>query len=316
MQPGIGLRSLSSVGLFGVFLAVAGSILDFYSGYQILAQSSTNDVGMVVMQYTSSGLVWGVGIIILGAALVITAPAVVSSFGMHRMKTFGTLMVAYGIIMLFVGISMYRGITPMMQGNIISGLGMLVVGPLMVFNGAIMWRSRSNLSMASQPKGGHALRNASFVIAGIIIVIAAAFVANPSLIQGPSSSGMTTTSGTGTTSTRASTSGSIQVAASAATCSGSGSTVQCRMMLTNSGTAGAGITGAGTLSYNGAGGMGTNTVTTQSGCTVLTGSLGPGQSEQVNCLYTVNELAASGTQLSGTVALSDGDSVTFAGTVS
>ncbi|HEV2225887.1 MAG TPA: hypothetical protein VGR56_03670, partial [Nitrososphaerales archaeon] len=98
MQTGIEPRSLSSVGLFGVLLAVAGSILDFYSGYQILAQSTTNDMGMVV-QYTGSGLVWGVGIIILGAALVVTAPAVVSSFGMRRMRTFGTLMVAYGIIM-------------------------------------------------------------------------------------------------------------------------------------------------------------------------------------------------------------------------
>jgi hypothetical protein len=311
MQTGMGPRNLSGVGLFGVFLAVAGSILDFYSGYQILAQSATNEMGTVVMQYTSSGLVWGVGIIILGAVLVITAPAVVSSFGMRRMRTIGTLMVAYGIIMLFVGISMYRGITPMMQGITLSGLGMLVIGPLMVFNGAIMWRPRSIHSMASQSKGGHALRNASFVIAGIVIVIAAVFVANPSLIQGP-----TTTLGTNTTSTRASTSGSVQVASSAANCSGSGSTVQCRMMLTNSGTTGAGITGAGTLSYNGAGGMGTNTVTTQTGCTVLTGSLGPGKTEQVNCLYTVNELAASGTQLSGTVALSDGDSVTFASTVS
>jgi hypothetical protein len=315
MQTGIEPRSLSSIGLIGVFLAVVGSILDFYSGYQILAQSSTNDMGMVVMQYTSSGLVWGIGIIILGVVLVITAPAVVSSFGMHRMNTFGTLMMAYGIIMLVIGISMYRGVTPMMQGFTISGLGMLVVGPLMVFNGAIMWRSRSILQMASQPKSGHALRNVSLVIAGIIIVITAAFVAYPSLIQGPASGGTTTTSGTGTTSTR-SPSGSVQVAASSAACSGSGSTVQCLMMLTNSGTAGAGIAGAGSLSYSGAGGMGTNTVTMQKGCTVLTGSLGPGQSEQVKCLYTVSELAASGSQLSGTVALNDGNSVAFIGTVS
>ncbi|MDA4119019.1 MAG: hypothetical protein OK436_00345 [Thaumarchaeota archaeon] len=311
MQTGIEPRSLSSVGLFGVFLAVAGSILDFYSGYQILAQSTTNDMGMVVMQYTSSGLVWGVGIIILGAALVITAPAVVSSFGMRRMRTFGTLMVAYGIIMLFVGISMYRGVTPMMQGITLSGLGMLVVGPLMVFNGAIMWRSRTFLQMASQPKSGHALRNAFFVIAGIVIVIAAAFVAGPSLIQGP-----TTTLGNNTTSTRASTNGSAHVAASAMNCSGSGSTEQCRMTLTNSGNTVAAITGAGTLSYSGAGGMGTGSVTTQSGCTALTGSLGPGQSEQVSCTYTVAEVAASGTQMTGTVALSNGDSVSFTGAAS
>jgi hypothetical protein len=316
MQTGIAPRSLSGVGLLGVFLAVAGSILDFYSGYQILAQSATNDMGIVAMQYTSSGLAWGVGIIILGAVLVVTAPAVVSSFGMRRMRTFGTLMVGYGVIMLFIGISMYRGVTPMMQGITLSGLGMMVVGPLMVFNGAVMWRSRTILHMASQPKSGHVLRNASFVIIGIVIVIAAAFVADPSLIQGPASGGMTTTSGTGTTSTRASTSSSAQVAANAANCSGSGSTEQCRMTLTNSGNALAGISGAGTLSYNGAGGMGVNTASTQSGCTVLTGSLGPGQSEQVSCQYGVGELAASGTQLSGTVALSNGATVAFTGVAS
>ncbi|HEY6282721.1 MAG TPA: hypothetical protein VIW22_02225 [Nitrososphaerales archaeon] len=311
MQTGIEPRSLGSVGLFGVFLAVAGSILDFYSGYQILSQSTTNVMGMVVMQYTSSGLVWGVGVILLGAALIITAPAVVSSFGMRRMRTFGTLMVAYGIIMLFVGISMYRGVTPMMQGITLSGLGMLVVGPLMVFNGVMMWRSRAFLQMASMPKSGHALRNASFVIVGIVILIAAAFVADPSLIQGP-----TSTSGTGTTSTQASSSVSVHVAASAANCSGSGSTEQCRMMLANSGTAGTAITGAGTLFYSGAGGMGVNSVSTQSGCTALSGSLGPGQSEQVSCSFTVAGLSASGTQMTGSVALSSGDSVSFTGTAS
>ena len=292
-------------------LAVAGSLLDFYSGYQILAQSTTNEMGMVVMQYTSSGLLWGVGVIVLGAALVITAFAEVSSFGMRRMGTFGTLMVAYGIIMLFVGVSMFRGVTPMMQGITLSGLGMLAVGPLMVFNGVIMWRSRSLLQLASQPMSGNGLRNVSLVIVGVVIVIAVAFVTGPSLIQGP-----TSTSGTGTTSTRASANGSVHVAASAANCSGSGSTEQCRMMLANSGTAGTAITGAGTLTYSGAGAMGTDSVSTQTGCTALTGSLGPGQSEQVSCAFTVAGLSSSGSQMTGTVTLSNGDSVSFTGVAS
>jgi hypothetical protein len=87
------------------------------------------------------------------------------------------------------------------------------------------------------------------------------------------------------------------------------------MTLTNSGSAGAAITGAGTLYYNGAGGMGMNDVTTSTGCTVLTGGLGPGQSEQVSCTFTVAQSASSGTQLAGTVALRDGTSVLFSGTV-
>ncbi|HEV2227269.1 MAG TPA: hypothetical protein VGR56_10765, partial [Nitrososphaerales archaeon] len=115
---------------------------------------------------------------------------------------------------------------------------------------------------------------------------------------------------------RASASGSTHVAASAANCSGSGSSEECRMMLTNSGTAGTAITGAGILSYSGAGGMGIDSVSTQSGCTALTGSLGPGQSEVVSCAFTVAESSVSGTQLTGTVALTNGDSVSFTGAAS
>jgi hypothetical protein len=306
MQIGVKSSNLGVLGIVGVFLAVAGALLDFYSGYLILAQSAmtTNDIGMVIPQYAPSALGWGAGILVLGVVLLVTALAIVTSFGMGRMKTLGALMALYGILMLFIGVSMYWGVTPMMQRAALPGLGMLVVGALMVFNGAVMRGPRTVVT-----------RNASLVIVGVIVLVAAALVAGPSLIQGPNSGGMETTS-TRTTSTQSSISGLAKVAVGSASCSGSGTTEECSMTFTNSGSTGTSITGAGSLSYSGAGAMGMDTVTTSTGCTALTGSLGPGQTQQVRCRFTVSGLPASGTQVTGTVALNDGGSVSFSGTAS
>lgn len=148
LKDGAGLQDLSNLnalGILGVFLAVAGSLLDFYSGYLILAQpiTMTNDMGMVISQYAPYVLGWGAGILALGVVLLVTALALVMSFGMGRMKILGALMALYGVLMLFIGISMYWGVTPMMQRATLPGLGMLVVGALMVFNGAAMRRPRT-----------------------------------------------------------------------------------------------------------------------------------------------------------------------------
>ena len=295
---------LGSVGLFGVFLGLAGAILDFYSGYQILSQPVIpGGIGMGQNAYT---LGWGIGILALGAVLLVTAAASATSSGVHRMKTFGATMALYGIVMLFIGVSMYSGASPMMAGTALSGLGMLAVGALMVVNGAVMSRPRA--VMASAQMTGHAARNASVAIAAIIIVAAGLVVALS--IYSPAHGGIQSTS---TTSTTDSSTGSMQVLASAASCSGSGGTEQCKLTLTNSGNTGAAITGAGTLHYSGAGAMGMNDVTTTTGCRVLTGGLGPGQSERVSCTFNVAVSASSGTQFSGTVALRDGTSVPFSG---
>lgn len=129
--------------LVGVFLALTGAFLDFYSGYQILTQSAmvNNEMGMVLAQYTTSGLAWGVGLLALGAVLLVTALASATSLGTNHMRTLGALMALYGVVMLFVGASMYGGVTPTMQGATLSGLGMLAVGTLMVLNGFLMRRS-------------------------------------------------------------------------------------------------------------------------------------------------------------------------------
>ncbi|MDA4127088.1 MAG: hypothetical protein OK452_07790 [Thaumarchaeota archaeon] len=302
---------LSAVGGFGGYLGHSGALLDFFSGNQILSESAvtTGSIGMGENGYTPSGLAWGVGIEGLGVLLLITAVASVTQFGMRRMKIFGAMMAVFGIVMLFIGVSMYSGVTPMMAGTAPSGPGMLAVGALMVLNGAAMGRPRT--IMAPLPATGHVMRNA-LAIAGIAIVLTA-IVFGFSSSHGPSFGGMGTTSGT--TSTIISANGLARVTASAVSCSGSGTTEQCRMTLTNAGNVGTATTGAASLYYSGAEVMGT-TYNTSNGCTVLSGSLDPRNSENVSCTFTVSAPASSGTQLSGTVALGDGTSVSFSATAS
>ena len=122
-----------SAALFGLLLGFAGALLDFYSGYLLLAQQ-----GM-----SSAPEVWGAGILCLGAVLAVTALASVYPPWMGMMAEFGSLMIVYGLVMLFIGGSMLSGFISMMQGGTLSGIGMIVVGAFMLANGGWMRRAPS-----------------------------------------------------------------------------------------------------------------------------------------------------------------------------
>lgn len=129
--------------LAGFVLAIAGALLDFASTYLIFMQSETkmqSVMGLPATPMNNSAIIWGVSLTILGAVLVVTAFASISSFGRNNMPTIGGLMLVYGIIMLFLGVSMFSGITPMMQGSLLSSIGMFIVGALMILNGIRMQR--------------------------------------------------------------------------------------------------------------------------------------------------------------------------------
>ena len=127
----------------GFALGVAGALLDFYSAYQLLVQPEMDTSVMGASSNGGTAVVWGVGIAALGAVLAVTAILTILSVGIRSMQDGGTLMVVYGCVMLFVGGSMYSGITSMVQGATLPALGMLAVGVLMVANGFMMRRSRS-----------------------------------------------------------------------------------------------------------------------------------------------------------------------------
>ena len=125
--------AIEGVRYVGPLLGIAGSLLDFYSGYQLLGQG-----GMA-----GPSRAWGIGILLLGSALALTTIAVYPRTKSRHMSDFGFLMVAYGAVMLFIGFMMYSGEVSMMQGGVASGLGMILVGALMLANGGWMMRSQS-----------------------------------------------------------------------------------------------------------------------------------------------------------------------------
>ncbi len=98
----------------------------------------TNDMGMVVSNYNQYAVEWSAVLFAIGALLVITSLFGLSSIGMGKMKVLGGLMILYGIIMFFIGLVMYSGMTPMMDGSLYSSIAMFVVGVLMILNGALM----------------------------------------------------------------------------------------------------------------------------------------------------------------------------------
>jgi len=137
MQTGFsGIRHATWV--VGVLLGFAGAVLDFYAGYLILAQSNMiNDMG-IFTGYTSTGLAWGIGVVSLGVVLAVTSLASMLPSRMNRMGDFGVLMIVYGFAMLFIGGSMYLGLTAIMTGAIFPASAMLALGILMIANGALM----------------------------------------------------------------------------------------------------------------------------------------------------------------------------------
>lgn len=130
--------------LLGSVLGLVGAGIDFISGYLILANSmvTTNNMGVSMTAFSPGAVAWGIGLVSLGVVLVLSALALVSSIGMNRMGPFGALMIVYGVVMLFIGSAMYAGFGFMMNGSVVSGLAMLVVGTLMIINGVFMRRPK------------------------------------------------------------------------------------------------------------------------------------------------------------------------------
>jgi hypothetical protein len=129
----------------GIILGFLGAALDFCSGYLLLApgSSTTNDMGMAVP--ASSALAWGIGVSVLGVAVLATSVTSLLPIGSRRMSTIGALMIIFGGVMLVVGASMYAGGAPTMQGASLVGVGMLGVGALMAVNGAVMARTHRTM---------------------------------------------------------------------------------------------------------------------------------------------------------------------------
>lgn len=134
----------------GLGLAIAGAILDFYSGsifFSISVSTTSTMMGATTIHHSVAAEGWGIFLVALGVLLVLTAVLnLIASFGMKHMALFGILMMGYGAVMLVVGALMYFGVTPMMSQQyyivLVSSFGMFAIGALMVVNGALMVRRK------------------------------------------------------------------------------------------------------------------------------------------------------------------------------
>ncbi len=132
-------------------LSIVGAAIDFVTANFFFSQSMsvTNGMGMLVSNHNQYAIEWSVVLFALGGLLVVTSLLGVSHFGVQKMNIFGGLMMLYGATMIFLGVLMFSGMSPMMNGSLYSSLAMLVVGFLMILNGALMLGKYSRKTMHS-----------------------------------------------------------------------------------------------------------------------------------------------------------------------
>jgi|SRR5208283_4557447 len=123
----------------GFMIGVVGGLLDFASATSLLANRATLEPGMA--SNAPSGLVWIVGLYVLGTIVIISAVFSVMSLGFRFPKLFSALMMAYGAVMLASGWVMTTGNMLGTTELLLYGYGMMVLGALMLVNGAAMMRS-------------------------------------------------------------------------------------------------------------------------------------------------------------------------------
>lgn len=122
----------------GFILGLAGGALDFISGTSIFAGSMPGG-SVMASPMGLPNIVWVDGLYILGGAVLVTAFLSMSTFAVS-MTLSRALMVTYGVVMLIVGWAMSSGTALMMTP--VFGYAMVVVGVLMVANGALMRGAR------------------------------------------------------------------------------------------------------------------------------------------------------------------------------
>jgi hypothetical protein len=109
----------------GLTLSLVGALLDFASGYALAPMGG----GMASAYIAEASLYF------LGAVVLVVGALSVTSVMANRMKWSGIGMEVLGVVMAVVS-----GLVPGMNGGLSDA--MLVVGALMIINGALMQRNR------------------------------------------------------------------------------------------------------------------------------------------------------------------------------
>ena len=134
-------------------ISIAGAVLDFVSALIILQGTSApvaNDMMITLPSPNMQADWWSALLFLLVAVIFVTGLLYLTSFGMKNMRKLGSVMILYGAIMIAIGAIMLSGMgiimTNMTLSNI-SGVAMLVIAVLMIFEGYTMVISKMKSTM-------------------------------------------------------------------------------------------------------------------------------------------------------------------------
>lgn len=120
-------------------LAIVAGLADFSVGLIVLrAASMMSGSGLQIMNAASAQLL-GYFLLALGVIVSLTGLYMLNFRMMMRGLLFGRLMIGYGTVMLILGVGMTGQLfNVMMQGSLISGFLMILIGCAMLFVGFTM----------------------------------------------------------------------------------------------------------------------------------------------------------------------------------
>lgn len=122
----------------GFMIGVVGALLDFASATNVLV-SPVQSSGMMTTSGPSPW--WILGLYSLGALVLVSSVLSIMAIGFRFARLFSLLMVGYGLAMIASGWIMSTGNMFGSSDAALYGYGMLVVGGLMIVNGAMMTRT-------------------------------------------------------------------------------------------------------------------------------------------------------------------------------
>jgi hypothetical protein len=128
---------------FGFILGLVGGLLDFVSGTGLLQNGMQQTMMESATDAQNQGV--GLGLYVLGAIVIASAVALVTSVGRGHSKLLSGLMVVNGVVMLLVGGWMAGDLPRMMTSAPTYGYAMVVVGALMIANGSMMSRNKMKM---------------------------------------------------------------------------------------------------------------------------------------------------------------------------
>jgi len=123
-------------------LGIAGGLVDLVSGTAVIAASASME-GTGTMTGLPASTWPGFFLVGLGVLVLATGVYTLSASRMMPGSALGGLMIGYGAIMIAVAFAMFARLFFVMEGSVLSGTAMILVGGTMIYSGWRMTKRRS-----------------------------------------------------------------------------------------------------------------------------------------------------------------------------